>query len=59
MLDPVSLPVEIDDIIFLYTIYEYISRLKSGRNGRYQLPDVIDLMCYEKNLYGYIIQENT
>jgi UTP--glucose-1-phosphate uridylyltransferase len=36
-------------------IYDFISRIKSGKNGEYQLSDAIDLMCKEMEVYGHII----
>ena len=37
-------------------IYDYISRIKPGRNGEYQLSDAIDLMCKDRDVYGQIIK---
>ena len=37
-------------------IYDYISRIKPGKNGEYQLSDAIDLMCKDRDVYGQIIK---
>ena len=41
---------------FQSDIYNYIMKIKPGRNGEYQLSDAIDLMCKERDVYGQIIK---
>lgn len=37
-------------------IYDYISRIRPGRNNEYQLSDAIDIMSKERDVYGHIIK---
>ena len=41
---------------FQSDIYDYIRKIKPGKNGEYQLSDAIDLMCKERDMYGHIIK---